>query len=108
MMPNMDPKKMKKLMKRAGIKTKNLPVTKIVFVFEDKTWEFTDAQATEVNMGGQKTYQVTGTYVEGEKGPPAEDIAMVAEKTGATEEEAKEALKKTDGDIAEAIMNLKG
>ncbi|MEA1993250.1 MAG: nascent polypeptide-associated complex protein [Euryarchaeota archaeon] len=107
MMPNMNPKKMKKLMKRAGIKTKDLPVTKIIFVFEDKTWEFTDAQATEVNMGGQKTYQVIGNYVEGEKGFPEEDIKIVVEKAGATEEEAEKALKKSEGDIAEAIMSLK-
>ena len=108
MLPNMNPKQMKKLKKRAGIKTKELQVKKIIFEYEDKQWEFDDPQATEIDMAGQKTFQVMGTYVERERGFPEEDIKMVAEKGEVTKEEAKEALRKSGGDIAAAILGLKG
>ncbi|HDM22309.1 MAG: nascent polypeptide-associated complex protein [Methanomicrobia archaeon] len=106
MIPNMNPKQMKKLMKRAGIKTKELPVNEIIFIFDDKKWEFADPQVTEIDMMGQKTFQVIGTYVEKEMGFPEEDIKLVAEKANVSEEEAEKALKETGGDIAEAILNL--
>jgi nascent polypeptide-associated complex subunit alpha len=58
-------------------------------------------------MQGQETYQITGEAVE-EAGESFsdEDVAMVVEKSGKSVEEVKEALEKSDGDIAEAIMNL--
>ena len=37
-----------------------------------------------------------------------EDVDMVVEKTGKGREEVKAALEKSEGDIAEAIMDLKG
>jgi nascent polypeptide-associated complex subunit alpha len=102
----MNPKQMKKLMKRAGIKTRDLPVKEIIFVFDDKTWKFSESQVTGIIMAGQETFQVTGTYVEKERGFPEEDIKMVAEKANVTEEEAKKALKESGGDIAAAILEL--
>ncbi len=105
-MPNMNSKQMKKLMKKAGIKMKELPVKKITFEFDEKEWEFTDVQVTQMTMGGQKTFQVTGDYMEKKKGFPEEDVKMVAEKAGVSMENAENALRDTDGDIAEAIMNL--
>ncbi len=106
MMPNMNPKQMKKLMKKAGIKTKELPVNEIIFTFDDKKWEFIEPQVTEIDMMGQKSFQVAGTFVERELSFPEEDIKMVAEKADVSEEEAKKALKESGGDIAEAILNL--
>jgi len=106
MMPNMNSRQMKKLMKKAGIKTKELPVNEIIFTFDDKKWEFTDPQVTEIDMMGQKTFQVVGTFVEREIGIPEEDIKMVAEKANVSEEEARKTLKDSGGDIAEAILNL--
>jgi len=102
----MNPRQMKKLMKKAGIKTKDLPVKEIIFIFDDKKWEFTDPQVTEIDMVGQKNFQVMGTFVEREVGFPEEDIKMIAEKADVSEEEAKKALKESGGDIAEAILNL--
>lgn len=106
MMPNMNPKQMKKLMKKAGIKTKELPVNEIIFTFDNKKWEFIEPQVTEIDMMGQKSFQVVGTFVEKELGFPEEDIKMVSEKADVSEEEAKKALKESGGDIAEAILNL--
>jgi nascent polypeptide-associated complex subunit alpha len=57
---------------------------------------------------GQKTYQIAGKprIVEKKEEIPKEDIELVAEQTGKSTEEAKKALIKTKGDIAEAIMTL--
>ena len=58
-----------------------------------------------IEMQGQKTYTVTGNAVE-EKTIPEEDVKMVMEKTGKNMKEARKALEKANGDLAEAITNL--
>jgi nascent polypeptide-associated complex subunit alpha len=62
-----------------------------------------------IEMQGQKTYQVTGGVEktgEEEGGASDADVNLVASQAGVSEEAAKEALKKSDGDIAAAIMSL--
>jgi len=62
-------------------------------------------------------YQITGTPIkrpraeaEAEAAPElsisAEDVAIVMEKAGCSEEEARAALMETNGDLAEAIFRL--
>jgi nascent polypeptide-associated complex subunit alpha len=59
-------------------------------------------------MQGQESYQVTGEAVE-ESGESfsEEDVKMVVEQSGKSEDEVKAALEESDGDIAEAIVGLK-
>jgi len=59
-------------------------------------------------MQGQETYQVSGEAIEeSTESFSEEDVKMVASQTGKNEEEVKGALEESDGDIADAIMNLK-
>jgi nascent polypeptide-associated complex subunit alpha len=58
-------------------------------------------------MQGQKSFQIAGD-VRTESKASADDIKMVMEKSGCTEDAAKGALEKSGGDIAEAILSLGG
>ena len=58
---------------------------------------------------GQETYQIVGKAKEIEQEPfTNEDVKLVMEQTGKTEEEVRQALKKNEGDIAKTILELKG
>jgi Nascent polypeptide associated complex NAC len=67
---------------------------------------------TLIEAQGSKSFQVAGEAREVKKEVHAEiseeDVNMVMEKTGASADEAREALNASGGNIAEAILNLKG
>ena len=120
----MDPRMMKKLQKQ--MKSEELDVTEVIFRMPGKNLVFKQPSVTAMNLMGQNTYQIIGEPVEmapgegsGEEGDspasipagpsiPQEDIQLVAERAGVSESEAKAALIRSDGDIAEAIINLMG
>ena len=105
----MNPKKMKQMMKQMGIDLEVLDdVKQVVIRLEDRDIVFNDAQVTIMDARGTKTYQITGTPEEIEHGIEIreDDVKLVAEQTGRTEEDSRRALEETGGDIAEAIMKL--
>jgi nascent polypeptide-associated complex subunit alpha len=106
-MGKINPKQMQAMMKQFGIKSEPLEVKKVIFELEDKKLVIDNPSVTAVDMQGQKTYQVLGEAKEEAQGLPEEDVKMVAEQAGVSEEEAKAELEKTEGDIAQAITNLK-
>ncbi|MBD3361920.1 nascent polypeptide-associated complex protein [Candidatus Woesearchaeota archaeon] len=111
MLPGMNMKNMAKAMKRMGIKQNELNVKQVIMKLEDKELVFDNPQVSQVNMMGQKTYQVVGEPQErslDEKPEISEeDLKVVIEQTGKTIEEAKAAIEKHKGDLAAAIMELK-
>ena len=108
-MGNMNPKQMQKMLKQFGIKSDELPVKKVVFELDGGTKLVIDEpNVTVIDMKGQKTYTVMGEAVEEKKGIPEEDIEMVMKQAGVDKKKAEAALKKNEGDIAEAILELKG
>ena len=105
----MNPRQMNQIMKKLGINVKEIPnVEKVIILTEKKEYVFTGAEVTVMDAHGQKTYQVVGnpTIANREKQFPEDDINLIIDQTGVSEEEAKKVLKETDGDIAEAIMKL--
>ena len=97
------------MMKRFGINVKNIDnVEKVIIQTDTKEYIINDAEVTIMDAQGQKTYQVTGKaqIKELEGQIPQQDIDLVAEQTGKSKEQAKKALKETNGDIAEAILKL--
>ena len=104
----MNPAKMQGMMKKMGISQTQLPVRKVTFEMDDGNLVIEDPSVIRIMMQGQESYQVTGEAVEeSAEAFSAEDVEMVVEKTGKSEEEVKAALVESDGDIAEAIMGLK-
>ena len=106
MMPGMNPKQMEKLMSQMGIKSKKLDSKRVVIEQEGERIVIEPAEVIEIEMGGKRTYQVSGDgRVEQELSE--DDVRLVAEQAGVDEEVAREALKKADGDIAQAILELR-
>ena len=108
MLPGMDPKQMSKMMKQMGIKSDELEATKVTIELKEggKLVVF-EPQVVQIEMQGQKTFQVSGKVHE-EQDAGEDDIKMVMETAGVSREEAMNALRETGGDRAEAIIHLKG
>ncbi len=88
MMPNMNPAQIEKMMKSMGIKSRNLISKKVIIEEEDQNIVIYDPSVTEIEMQGQKSYQITGT-VKIEPRISDEDIQMVIQQTGVSSEDAK-------------------
>jgi nascent polypeptide-associated complex subunit alpha len=101
---------MERVMKQMGIRTQELEgVQEVVIKFPDREIVISNAQVTLTEMAGQRSYQVSGQEFERkpELQPSEEDVKLVMEQAGVGRETAAQALKETNGDIAEAILRLK-
>jgi nascent polypeptide-associated complex subunit alpha len=115
----MDSRKLQQMMEKFGIDITEIPdVTEVVIKTPEKEYIFDEAEVTIMEAQGSKTYQVTGDPEtrtrEGEALEPAddgpsvaeEDVELVVDQAGVSEEEAREALEAADGQPAEAIVAL--
>ena len=108
MFPGMNPGQMAGMMKKMGIAQTNLPVRKVIFEMDDGNLVIKDPSVLQIKMQGQTTFQVSGEAAEETvETISEEDVQMVMSQTGKDETAAKAALAESEGDIAEAIMNLK-
>jgi len=111
MMPNIDPRTLKRMMAKMGIKSSELNADKVVISCADKDIVITDPQVTMIEAQGTKSFQIAGTITENEKSVSIEisedDVKMVMESSGASEDDARKALEDSNGDIAKAILELK-
>ena len=111
---NMNPEQMKKAMQRLGIEQEDIQASKVTIETPQKTLVFNNPSVQKVDMMGQETYQVMGEPHKQGKAQTEEtsvdieddDIQTVVNKTGCTEDEAKEAIEQHDYDLAAAIMSL--
>lgn len=104
----MNPRNMGRMMKQMGIKNGEIDAKKVIIETNDGSKLVFDSPSVQLmEMQGQKTYTVIGNPSE-EKEIPEDDIKMVVEQAEVSKEEAKKALEENDGDIAEAILKLKG
>ncbi|MGB3908323.1 MAG: nascent polypeptide-associated complex protein [Methanomethylovorans sp.] len=105
----MNPAKMKQMMKQMGISIEEISnVEQVIIRTPEVDIVFNDANVTVMNAQGSDTYQIVGTP---ERIPrkleiPDDDVRLVAEQTGASEAEARQALEQANGDLAEAILAL--
>lgn len=109
MIPGVNPKQMKAMMKKLGMKMEQLEDVERVVVYTKKgNYIFENAEVVSTTMQGATTYQLSGDvrFEEAETVIPEEDVAMVAEQASVSKEAALAALKETNGDIAEAILKL--
>ncbi len=105
MIPNMNPRQMKKMMKQMGMKTEELDAVEVIIKLSDGTIIIDNPSVTVVEVQNQKTYQIMGSE-RVVQDIPLEDIKMVAEQANVSEDAAKKALEENEGDLAEAIMSL--
>jgi len=105
----MNPAKMKQMMKQMGIDVKELKdVQEVIIKTADSNIIIENANVTIMKVQGSETYQIVGDVKEVPKELeiPADDIKLVMEQTGVSEDEARKALKSSNGDLAEAIVAL--
>ncbi|MEA3559026.1 MAG: Nascent polypeptide-associated complex protein, partial [Candidatus Thermoplasmatota archaeon] len=77
---------------------------------ETKEVHITDASVTVMNVHGDKNFQVQGKVTDKvlKAEIPEEDIELVMDQTGVSEDAAKQALEDSDGEPAEAIIKIMG
>jgi len=119
----MNPRKMQQMMEQMGIDMTELDAEEVVIRTPDEELVFTDADVTRMDAQGTQTYQIAGEPESRERGDDADagdsddtddaddgvpdaDVELVAGRTGAGEEAAREALVAEDGDLAAAISRL--
>ena len=108
----MEPRRIRRMMKRMGMNVKELPnVREVIFRTDEKEIVVADPTVTIMTLGGrERVFQVAGGEIT-EKvlkmAFPDEDAQLVAQQAGVSLEEAREALRATEGDLARAIILLK-
>ena len=107
----MNPRKMQQMMKQLGIQQVEIPATEVIIKTKDKTIVITNPSVSKVNMMGQENFQISGDVHEEQVSTvpdiSEEDIKTVMEQTGTDRNTARKAIEKAEGDLAEAILNLK-
>jgi nascent polypeptide-associated complex subunit alpha len=108
----MNSRDMRMAMKRMGIQQQEIDAEEVIIRLKDREIIISNPQVSKVNMMGQQTYQVIGQESERSRGGEPEigeeDIRTVAESANVSLDEAEAAIKKHKGDLAAAIMGLKG
>ncbi len=109
-----NPRQMKAMMKRMGISQEDIDdVEEIVIKTRSKEYIFHEAVVSIMTVQGQKTFQIVGEPEVSDRGVGdekhaghSEDIELVIQQTGVSEEEARKALEECDGQPAEAILKI--
>jgi len=120
---------MQQMMDQFGIDLTEIDAEEVVIKTADEELVFTDAEVQKMDAQGQATYQIIGSpesrprgegtseggdEADADTGADAgessavepQDVEIVAQRTGTTEDQAREALEATDGDLAAAVERL--
>jgi len=108
-----NPKQMEKMMKRMGIKVDEVDAQQVIIKCAGRDIVVDNPHVIKTNMQGQDSFQITGDVREEAAGEVKlavgeEDVKMVSQQANVPESKAREALEKAGGDLAQAIMDLKG
>ena len=104
MFPGLNPKNMEKMMKQMGIKQEDIDADEVIIKTSNGNLVIKNPKVTKINMQGHENFQISGDVHEESN---EEDVKTITEQTGCSKKEAEEALKESDGDLAEAIISIK-
>ncbi|MFH1751267.1 MAG: nascent polypeptide-associated complex protein [Candidatus Micrarchaeota archaeon] len=128
MFPKIDPRQMAGLMRQMGIKSTEIKAHRVVIeTLTGGKIVIDSPKVLEMDMQGEKNFQISGTVRELESKIDKEDqieiapeqdqepeklaeqdIGMVAEQAKISREHARKLLEESSGDIAQAIMKSQG
>ncbi len=105
-----------RMMQKMGMKVDEIPeVSQVIIKTAGKNIVIEEPSVTMVTVQGQAMYQIAGGKVSEavpqqsvQAAPPELDVQLVAQQTGKPVEEARKALVEAGGDLAKAILLLKG
>lgn len=110
MFPGLDPKKMQAVMRQMGMSQTEINANRVIIECEDNNIVINNPSVMKIKMQGQETFQISGDITEEPSSEledsSSEDIKTIIEKTGCSEESAREALEKANGDLTEAILSF--
>ena len=108
----MNSRQMTQAMRKMGIQQVEIEATEVIIKCPDKQIIINNPQVSKVNMMGQETFQIVGQPEEqplsSEPDINEDDIQTVMDQTGTSKEKAKDSIEKNEGDLAKAILDLKG
>ena len=104
-------RKNRRMLERMGLDMKQIPdVKEVIIRTSSKDLVIREANVSEINAKGMRVFQVMGSDVEEiEREKPKfteEDVLLVAQQAGVSKERASVALEESDGDLAQAILQL--
>jgi len=111
----MNPREQKRMMQRMGMNMDSVPdVEEVIIKTCRKEITIKQPEVAILEMQGQKIYQVIGGKIiekaaQRQASQPTvseEDVKLVADQTGKSIEEARNALEECEGDLAKAILLL--
>ena len=105
-----------RMMQKMGMKVDEVPaVSQVIIKTAGKDIVIEEPNVTMVTVQGQAMYQIAGGRVSEsssetpiQTAPLESDVQLVAQQTGKSLEEARKALGEAGGDLAQAILTLKG
>lgn len=102
---------MRRMMDKMGLDVNQIPnVQEVIIKTDKKEMIIYKPEVTEMQSKTNTIFTVSAdSYEEKELDAPIfseEDILLVSQQAGVDKEKAKHALEDTDGDIAQAIVNL--
>ena len=108
---NFDNRQARRAMERMGVTMDQIEgVEEVIIRTPDKDIVIKNANVSEMKMKGSKFFQVVGDDIEERlRERPSytkEDVLLVAQQANVSEAKAEQALKDTNGDLAQAILRL--
>lgn len=105
-----------RMMQKMGMKVDEIPaVSQVIIKTNTKDIVIEEPNVTLITVQGQAMYQIAGGTVSeaspqapAQSVPPESDVELVMQQTGKSAEEARNALAAAGGDLAKAILSLKG
>jgi nascent polypeptide-associated complex subunit alpha len=99
------------MLERMGLDMNQIPdVKEVIIRTSSKDMVIREANVSEINAKGMRVFQVMGSEVEEiEREQPKfteEDVMLVAQQAGVSRERANVALEESNGDLAQAILQL--
>jgi len=104
-------RKNRRMLERMGLDMNQIPdVKEVIIRTSSKDLVIREANVSEINAKDMRVFQVMGSDVEEIEHEKAkftdEDVLLVAQQAGVSKERASVALEESDGDLAQAILQL--
>ncbi len=101
------PKQLEKAMAKLGMQAVPVEAHEVIIKTDQKDIVIKNPQVTKLTVSGQTSWQILGEVEERQTEPSEEDVSLVVSQTGASREQARQALIESGGDLAAAIIKLK-
>lgn len=109
MLPGVNPRQAKQMMRKLGISQEEIDASQVIIKCSDKNIIINNPSISKIKMQGVDNFQISGDITEesSEKFEiTEEDIKTVMNQANCSKDVALTALKQSEGNIAEAIISL--